>query len=385
MKTLILNVDRDNDFGEKVGIEGPIIGRQECYRAASKLIIQDPEDSDANALFGAIRHYDELHNEGMDVEIALITGDDEVGRKSDEKIGRQLDILMAYPRIYSDVVLVSDGAEDDYITPLITSRIKIRYVKHIIVRHNQNIESLYYYIVKALKDKKLVSKFLIPIGLVLLTYGLATLAFIFYSSIALKQISVNPNQGAITLVTLVLGSYFVERGFEIGRKIQWTIRSMQQYANDTRVTFITYLVSALIILSGLGFTYSGVRTLNAPLLDILLIFLSGMVWWVYASTFVRIVGLVIQMYIGRKEGIARMWSTAFFVFGMAFIFYGVFNYARYVFSFIDFDQAILDIGILVVGVLFAILASLLHRHFSSLESENRPDVQPAGVPDDQTR
>jgi uncharacterized membrane protein len=70
---------------------------------------------------------------------------------------------------------------------------------------------------------------------------------------------------------------------------------------------------------------------------------------------------------------------------MAFIFYGVFNYARYVFSFIDFDQAILDIGILVVGVLFAILASLLHRHFSSLESENRPDVQPAGVPDDQTR
>jgi len=385
MKTLILNVDRDNDFGEKVGIEGPLIGRQECYRAASKLIIQDPEDSDANALFGAIRHYDELHNEGMDVEIALITGDDEVGRKSDEKIGRQLDILMVYPRIYSDVILVSDGAEDDYITPLITSRIKIRYVKHVIVRHNQNIESLYYYIVKALKDKKLVSKFLIPIGLVLLTYGLATLAFIFYSSLALKQITVNPNQGAITLVTLVLGSYFVERGFEIGKKILWTVRSMQQYANDTRVTFITYLVSALIILSGLGFTYSGIRTMNVPILDIILIFLSSMVWWVYASTFVRIVGLVIQMYIGRKEGAARMWSTAFFVFGTAFIFYGVFNYTRYVFSFIDFDQAIQDIGIIITGVLFAILASLLHRHFSSLESENKASRQTISMPEEQMR
>ena len=31
-------------------------------------------------------------------------------------------------------------------------------MKHVIVRHNQNIESVYYYIVKALKDKKLINK-----------------------------------------------------------------------------------------------------------------------------------------------------------------------------------------------------------------------------------
>ena len=40
-----------------------------------------------------------------------------------------------------------------------------KYVKHVIVRHNQNIESVYYYIVKALKDKKLINKFIIPLGL----------------------------------------------------------------------------------------------------------------------------------------------------------------------------------------------------------------------------
>lgn len=384
MKTLILNVDRDNDFGEKIGVEGPLIGRQECYRAASKLVLQDPEDSDANALFGAIKHYDELHNEGMDVEIALITGDIEVGRKSDEKLGRDLDVLVSYPRLYSDIILISDGAEDDYITPLITSRIKIRYVKHIIVRHNQNIESLYYIIVKALKDKKLMSKVLIPVGLVLLAYGIATIAFISYSSITLGQISVNPNQGAITVVTLVLGSYFVERGFEIGKKIQWTIRSMQQYANDTRITFITYLVSALIILSGLGFTYSSVRPIKEPILDVLLVFLSNMVWWVYAAIFARIVGIVIQTYLGRKGGIARIWSTAFFVFAVALISYGVFNYARYVFSFIDFDQALFNIGIIVSGVLLAILASFVHRHFSSME-EGEHTPRAAAMPDEQAR
>lgn len=384
MKTLILNVDRDNDFGEKIGVEGPLIGRQECFRAASKLILQDPEDSDANALFGAIKHYDDLHNEGVDVEIALITGDVEVGRKSDEKLGRDLDILLSYPRLYGDVILVSDGAEDDYITPLITSRTRIRYVKHIIVRHNQNIESLYYYIVKGLKDKKLMSKVLIPVGLVLLAYGAATIAFISYSSFISGLLSVDPNQGAITVVTVVLGAYFVERGFEIGRKIRWAIRSAQQYANDTRITFITYLVTALIIVTGLGFTYSSIRRVNEPILDLVLLFFSLMVWWVYAATFTRITGIVIQSYLGKSGGIARLWATAFFVFAVALITYGVINYIRYIFSFISLSGALFNIGIIISGVFLAILASLIHRHFPVSESAGHTQRAP-GVSDEQVR
>ena len=54
MTTLILNVDRDNDYGIKAGVDGPVTGYGECYNAALKLISVDPEDSDANALFGAL-------------------------------------------------------------------------------------------------------------------------------------------------------------------------------------------------------------------------------------------------------------------------------------------------------------------------------------------
>ena len=91
MGSIIINVDRDNDFGEKVGIKGPIIGYTECYNAAVKLISVDPEDSDANALFGALKHYDELQAKGEDIEICTITGDNDVGPKSDEIISAQLD------------------------------------------------------------------------------------------------------------------------------------------------------------------------------------------------------------------------------------------------------------------------------------------------------
>ena len=60
MKTLVICVDRDNDFGEKAGIESPIIGRKDNLRAAISLGIQDPEDADTNSVFGAIKAYDEL-------------------------------------------------------------------------------------------------------------------------------------------------------------------------------------------------------------------------------------------------------------------------------------------------------------------------------------
>ena len=81
MKTLILNVDRDNDYGDKAQIEGPVIGYSECYAAAVKLVSIDPEDSDANALFGALKIYEDMKKNGEDVEIALVTGDNEVGSK----------------------------------------------------------------------------------------------------------------------------------------------------------------------------------------------------------------------------------------------------------------------------------------------------------------
>ena len=57
MKTLILNIDRDNDFGRKAKVNSPIIGIEDNIKAANKLGQIDPEDSDLNAIFSAISTY----------------------------------------------------------------------------------------------------------------------------------------------------------------------------------------------------------------------------------------------------------------------------------------------------------------------------------------
>ena len=51
MKTLILNIDRDDDFGRKADIKSPILGIKNNINAANKLGMADPEDSDLNAIF----------------------------------------------------------------------------------------------------------------------------------------------------------------------------------------------------------------------------------------------------------------------------------------------------------------------------------------------
>ncbi|BAB60615.1 hypothetical protein [Thermoplasma volcanium GSS1] len=369
MTTLIINVDRDNDFGDKAGVNGPVVGYTECYNAALKLITADPEDSDSNALFGALKVYEDLKKKGEDVEIALLTGDNDVGEKSDEILSKQVAEVTAGGE-YSDAILVSDGAEDDYIVPVILSYIKIRYVKHIIVRHNENIESIYYYIVKALKDKKIVNKFIIPLGLVFLTYGLVSLVFILYSAYATGVKVIDPTVGAITFVTLVLGVYLLERGFDLIKVVSKFIREVHEYAQDTRILFFTYIIAGLLVLVGIASSYTiAVRTSKNDL-DAFLIFLSLFTWWVYGAIFTSEVGRVTELAVGRKVGILKIWYGLIFSLSIAFVVYGMFNYIRYILGFISLKSGLVSIFFLILGLIIAIISSMVHRYFN----EN-PEIQ----------
>ncbi|MDD2533025.1 MAG: DUF373 family protein, partial [Candidatus Methanomethylophilaceae archaeon] len=107
-KTLILVVDRDNDFGMKGGVQTPAIGIEAALRASMSLGVSDPEDSDVNALFAAINIYNDLEKD-RNVEIALICGDQRVGPRSDAAIVDELEEVIEKVRP-DRAILVGDGA-----------------------------------------------------------------------------------------------------------------------------------------------------------------------------------------------------------------------------------------------------------------------------------
>ncbi|WP_370520110.1 DUF373 family protein [Thermococcus sp. LS1] len=240
IKALILAIDRDDDFGQKAGVEGPVIGRDACIDAALKLSLADPEDSDANVVYAAVKLYDELKGSGEfdEVEVALITGHPKVGVKSDLELSRQLDeVLQRFPA--NGVITVTDGAEDEQIFPIITSKVPIISSHRVVVKQSEGIETTYYIIYRYLREilsDPEVAKVVLGIpGMILLLYGIARLIGVWYPE------SVKIVSATITgTILLFIGGYFFTKGF----RFNFRETLAKQFI------FVISIVAGLLIISG---------------------------------------------------------------------------------------------------------------------------------------
>jgi len=215
-KILILCVDRDNDIGVKTGIETPIIGKDNNLDAASKLALIDPEESDANAIFGAVRTYNSLSEESdkEEYEVATIVGSELGGIKADKEIRKQLVDLLKKVNSNS-IILVTDGFSDEEVLPIIQSHAQIISIKRIVVKHSERIEEswavLSRYFTKLIDEPYYARWFLGTPGILLVA-----LAILWY--VASEYV------GMVFLI--FIGSVLVVKGFNIDQKIgEWIFPS----------------------------------------------------------------------------------------------------------------------------------------------------------------
>ena len=107
-KLLVICVDRDDDVGEKTGISTPVVGRNECIEAGQRLALEDPEDADSNAIFSAIKTYEDLVSKGYNAQVIIVAGVTGRGVQADEKIAAEIkSVLMKFSA--EGAVIVSDG------------------------------------------------------------------------------------------------------------------------------------------------------------------------------------------------------------------------------------------------------------------------------------
>jgi len=149
-RILVLSIDRDNDLYDKVKVSGPVIGKQANVEAATKLVLKDPEETDANTIFEAVRIYDSISKES-NVEIATLTGDKSLGYFADREVAKQLDSVLRNFRADS-CILVSDGASDEQVIPIIQSRVKIDSVKLVVMKQAKELEKTYFVLLEKLKE-----------------------------------------------------------------------------------------------------------------------------------------------------------------------------------------------------------------------------------------
>ena len=210
-RTLILCIDGDNDIGIKAKVETPIIGSQPNLESATTLAISDPEEADANAMFGAIKLYNQLIEQYPDesFEVATIAGSSRGGVEADRKMVKELGIVFeTYPA--TGVILVTDGFADEELVPIIQSRIPITSIHHVVVKHSERIEETYAVIFRYLKmliEDPYYSRVSLGVpGILLVIFGFLTAS--------------NQLENAGMVMAFVMGLILLLRGFGWARSVR---------------------------------------------------------------------------------------------------------------------------------------------------------------------
>ncbi|MFI5419972.1 MAG: DUF373 family protein [Nitrososphaerales archaeon] len=236
-RTLLICIDRDDDIGVKTGIKTPIVGRDACVAAATKLSITDPEEADANAIFAAVKEYDNLLSKGEFCEVIVVSGLFERGVMADKKIRNQVaEILKGYPA--DGAVIISDGAEGEELVPVIQSLVPIISVRKVVIKHSKSVEESYAVLGRYLRMLIFDSRYA--------RYSLGVPGIIF---IALVLITISvPAVSAPLVLVVFIGIVFIIRGFDIDRRIE----SVGKLSASGYLRLFSAIASVLIIFAGIA-------------------------------------------------------------------------------------------------------------------------------------
>ncbi len=154
MRILVLYVDRDGDLKSQ-GITTPVVERDEVLRLGIKYILANPDDSDANAIFAAVKIHDKLASEhGFEnVNVAVISGSPD--ETADVVVLRELEqVLSMYD---ADVIyFVSDGPSDEAAVFAIQTKRPVISIHRVVVKQARRVEETVtlfrYYLNKAVKE-----------------------------------------------------------------------------------------------------------------------------------------------------------------------------------------------------------------------------------------
>lgn len=226
-RILVICVDRDNDVGRKTGVKTPIIGKKENIDAALKLILADPEEADANAMFEAVRICDSLEKGGtndVSCQVATITGSELGGIAADRKLISELNEALKEFKPTS-LILVTDGFSDEDIMPLIQSRVPVSSVRRVIVKHSETIEEtaaiFSRYLKKIVEDPRYSRIFMGLPGVLLITLGILSFLAIF--------IRYDIGTWAWIIGLIIVGSYLLNKGYGLDKKISAFLRASSPY------------------------------------------------------------------------------------------------------------------------------------------------------------
>ena len=212
-RILVLCVDRDGDIGAKGRVNTPVIGRDENIKAAIELALNDPEEADANAIFDAVKIFDDMKKTLTEpkekIEVASISGSHSGGVEADRKLASELELILErFPA--NNAILVSDGYGDESVIPIVESRVPIMSIKRTVVKHSESIEeswAVFFKYVRMITEDARYSRVFLGIP------GILLIAFFF---LWYYQQLIYTGQALL----IILGVILLVKGFALDQRIK---------------------------------------------------------------------------------------------------------------------------------------------------------------------
>jgi putative membrane protein len=365
---LVLCVDLDDDLGRKTDFDTPVVGRNNVEAAAVSLATADPEDSDVNVMFEGVHLADRIEDES--VEVAVVTGTESGDVAANRAVGDEVDEVLAGLSTREEVqaVIVTDGAQDESVIPVIRSRVPIDGVRRVVVRQAQDLESMYYTIKQVLDDPETRGTILVPLGILLLIYPLAIIS----DSLGL------PGAAVFGITSGLLGLYVLGRGLGVERLLDRTADKARNSLYAGRVTLITYVVAAALLVVG------GVRgvealesveaTTSAPVspLEVLAALIHGAVTWFTAAGVTTSLGQITDEYLADRFH-WRYLNAPFYVLSIALVLHAISAYFLHRVP-LDLPRLTYLAVMLTVGTLLGLTSTLA---FAIAESRRSHRAEPS--------
>ena len=248
-RLLVICVDRDDDVGEKTGIQTPVVGRDACIEAGQRLALEDPEDADSNSIFAAIKTFEDLISKGYEAQVVTVTGVKNRGVQADEKIASEIrSVLQKFSA--NGAVIVSDGEDDESVIPVIQNILPVISVQRVVMKVSRTVEYSYAVFGKYLKmiayDSKYSKFFLGVPGILLLIGGIATV--------------VGYTAEIFAVLVSILGGAFLIRAFDIDRAwSNWTKPTPSGF-----IRLFTLIAGIILMLSSIS---AGVVAVDVTLIE----------------------------------------------------------------------------------------------------------------------
>ena len=322
MRLLVLYVDRDGDL-KTHGIDTPVVGRDEVLRAGIKYILMNPDDSDANAIFAAVKTYDKLvseYGEG-NINVAIVSGSPDPAL-ADLTVVKELEEVLAL--FDADAIyFISDGPTDEMSVHAIRMKRPVIAVYRVVVKQARGVEETVtlfkYYFDKAIREPQ-YRRYTVGVP--------ALLAFvILLSSMANLEIV----KILINMTFLFISFFLVLYGFGIYDFLRNVLRKFE-------ITFVITLFSLFAIVYHIVFTIVG----SSILPDYLTVIVATLPFVSYvAESYVRTKSV-------RYGGIvAGSIASSFFYFIFPKITKPIIDIFELMFSIVQFISIVLIITILV--------------------------------------